>query len=410
MISTEITANLRPSDVLKKAMLTASYYGFDNVEKIAARQKKYSDYLKQNETEKSSSLSSIKQNSKQIKNRTKNLEKNVFDNEIFSALKIAFDYNLLPSEGPVLIHHNNINTNNNALKFELVAAGVENSIAEALILKTASAILEEIGITKNCVYINSIGDKDSSLQFIRELNLYFRKNINALPAQIRPLIKKDIFGAYNQLNAENHHLLENIPQSMGFLSDNSRKHLGEIIEYLETIGVSYKIDNFLIGNSDYHSQTLFEIRQTQDGEDGDISVLAKGGRCDEIIKNMFNINAPAVGIVFEFDKKGIKKRELNLLKKSKKPKIYFVQLGYEAKLKSLLIMDILRRANIPVYHSLYNDKLVSQLALAQYFNVPYTIIMGSREAIDGTIIVKNMNTQFQNTIPVDELVNYIKKL
>ena len=141
-----------------------------------------------------------------------------------------------------------------------------------------------------------------------------------------------------------------------------------------------------------------------------ISVLAKGGRCDEIIKNMFNINAPAVGIVFEFDKKGIKKRELNLLKKSKKPKIYFVQLGYEAKLKSLLIMDILRRANIPVYHSLYNDKLVSQLALAQYFNVPYTIIMGSREAIDGTIIVKNMNTQFQNTIPVDELVNYIKKL
>ena len=56
MISTEITANLRPSDVLKKAIHTASYYGFDNVEKIAARQKKYSDYLKQNETEKSSSL------------------------------------------------------------------------------------------------------------------------------------------------------------------------------------------------------------------------------------------------------------------------------------------------------------------------------------------------------------------
>ncbi|PIT96709.1 hypothetical protein COT82_01505 [Candidatus Campbellbacteria bacterium CG10_big_fil_rev_8_21_14_0_10_35_52] len=410
MITTEIATNSRPSDVLKKAMHIASYYGFDNVEKIATHQKKYSDYLKQNEIEKSSSLSSVKINAERIKDNTKNLEKSVFDDEIFSALKMAVDCNLLPSERPVLIHHSNIDANNNMLKFELIATGVKNSIAEALILKTASAILEEIGITKNCVYINSIGDKDSALQFARELNLYFRKNINALPAQIRHLIKKDIFSVYNQLNAENHQLLENMPQSMGFLSDNSRRHLGEIIEYLETGGIPYKIDNFLIGNSNYYSQTLFEIRQIRDDEDDDISILAKGGRCDEIVKNMFNINVPAVGIVFEFDKKGVKKRELNLFKKSKKPKFYFVQLGYEAKLKSLLIIDTLRKANIPAYHSLYNDKLASQLAIARYLNVPYTIIMGSREAIDGTIIVKNMNTQFQNTIPVNELVNYIKRI
>ena len=251
MITTEIATNSRPSDVLKKAMHIASYYGFDNVEKIATHQKKYSDYLKQNEIEKSSSLSSVKINAERIKDNTKNLEKSVFDDEIFSALKMAVDCNLLPSERPVLIHHSNIDANNNMLKFELIATGVKNSIAEALILKTASAILEEIGITKNCVYINSIGDKDSALQFARELNLYFRKNINALPAQIRHLIKKDIFSVYNQLNAENHQLLENMPQSMGFLSDNSRRHLGEIIEYLETGGIPYKIDNFLIGNSNY---------------------------------------------------------------------------------------------------------------------------------------------------------------
>ena len=49
----------------------------------------------------------------------------------------------------------------------------------------------------------------------------------------------------------------------------------------------------------------------------------------------------------------------------KKPKIYFIQLGPEAKLKSLNIIEILRKAHIPIAQSLSKDSLGSQLAIAE---------------------------------------------
>ena len=49
----------------------------------------------------------------------------------------------------------------------------------------------------------------------------------------------------------------------------------------------------------------------------------------------------------------------------KKPKIYFIQLGLEAKLKSLNIIEILRKAHIPIAQSLSRDSLGSQLAIAE---------------------------------------------
>lgn len=73
-------------------------------------------------------------------------------------------------------------------------------------------------------------------------------------------------------------------------------------------------------------------------------MVAKGGRCDELVKRMFNVDIPTVGIVFEFERKGIKEKELQMLKRAKKPKIYFIQLGREAKRKSLPIIDVLRKS------------------------------------------------------------------
>ena len=54
----------------------------------------------------------------------------------------------------------------------------------------------------------------------------------------------------------------------------------------------------------------------------------------------------------------------------KKPKIYFIQLGFEAKLKSLNVIDVLRKAKIPIAQSLSKDSLGSQLAVAEKLNVP----------------------------------------
>lgn len=94
----------------------------------------------------------------------------------------------------------------------------------------------------------------------------------------------------------------------------------------------------------------------------------------------------------------------------KKPKIYFIQLGFEAKMKSLSIIEVLRKAKIPVAQSLSKDNLSSQLATAEKLKVPYTIIYGQKEALDGTVIVRKMKNRSQKSVPIEKLSDYIKHL
>ncbi|MFQ5662041.1 MAG: His/Gly/Thr/Pro-type tRNA ligase C-terminal domain-containing protein [Candidatus Paceibacteria bacterium] len=389
--------------MLKKAVNISSCYGFDPIEKIAIEQKNRSGDLK----EKKALTQKIS------KQDMKGLKKDLPSSGIISTLQAIVEYKLLPSDQPILVHHSSIvaNKNENSLRFCLAAIGMNKSIAEALILKTACAILDDIGIREIQVSINSIGDKDSTQKFARELNSYLRKNVDSLPAQARnSLIKKDVLSAYEQLHSVHHPLEADLPQSIKFLSDSSRKHLSEVLEYLEIEGAPYEIDNFLIGSEELYSQVLFEIRNAAEANENGVSVLAKGGRYDEVSRRFFHNDIPTVGIVLEFEKKGIKEKELNIFKKSRRPKVYFIQLGCEAKLKSLHVIDKLRKANIELHHNLNNDKFGEQIALAQYLEVPVAIIMGHREAVDGTVIVRDMNTQFQNTVQIENLLEYLKEI
>lgn len=407
MIHTKILSKSNPTNLLKKAVNTASCYGFDSIDRVVACKKKRLN----NFNEKDDNLSTKTEEKKYLKQTTKSCDMDITGDEMLCALKTAVDNELLPSEHPLLIYQSTIvnNSKEKTLNFGLIAVGIKKSIAEALILKTATTILEDIGIKDIRVHINSIGDRDSSAKFVSELNLYFRKNLNSIPLQIRQIIKKDIFKAYNRLHRDYDFAEEKMPQPIKFLSDYNRKHLSEILEYMETSSIPYEIDNFLVGDNKYYSQTLFEIRNTPENNENISVVLAKGGRYDELVRRMFNIDIPIVGIVLEFEKMGIKEKKLNTTK-NKKPKIYFIQLGSEAKRKSLYIIDILRKSNIYTHHSLDNDKLSEQLSFAQYLKVPYAIIMGHREALDGTVIVRNMDTQFQHIVLIDELPKYLKEI
>ena len=94
----------------------------------------------------------------------------------------------------------------------------------------------------------------------------------------------------------------------------------------------------------------------------------------------------------------------------KDPQAYFIQFGIEAKLKSLNIMEILRKAKFPVIQSISKDKLGSQLGQAEKLGVKYVMIFGQREALDNTVIIRNMETRSQDTVLIDDLKEYIKKL
>ena len=102
--------------------------------------------------------------------------------------------------------------------------------------------------------------------------------------------------------------------------------------------------------------------------------------------------------------------EKKLYKELPKPKFYLVQLGREAKIKTLGLIENLRSNRIPVHHFIGKDKLTAQLQSAEQLKVSYLIIIGQKEALDGTATIRNMSTRAQDTIPLAQLPDYLKKI
>ncbi|TSC57185.1 MAG: histidyl-tRNA synthetase [Parcubacteria group bacterium Greene0416_79] len=287
----------------------------------------------------------------------------------------------------------------------LSAIGSGKSIVEALLIQTASAVLLEEGHASVCLSINSIGDRDSANRFFRELNAYYRKNLDRFPASCRTLLQK------NQMVLACAHekcrlVAEEAPKPIASLSEASRAHFKEVLEYLEELRIPYRIDHTLIGPAALQSEIVFEFRPADAKENA--PALTAGMRSNNLARRFgarkeIPYVCAAVSLAREKTQGALRQV---LIKKST---LFFLQLGTEAKLKSLRVIERLRCAHIPLCHSLARDKLISQLSAQEHLNTPYSLIMGQREALEDAIIVRNTATRAQETVKISELVAYLKK-
>jgi histidyl-tRNA synthetase len=297
-------------------------------------------------------------------------------------------------------------------QFDLDCLGNDKSIMDALVIKAGMSILEDAGAQDLSIDINSIGDKECRNGYIKELTNYYRKNINALPAVDRERLKTNPLRILDSKEEKTKEINVGAPDSISFLCASCKKHFKEVLEYLEEMNIPYTINKNLVRGLSYYTRTVFEIIEQEGVEDGTPLTLAGGGRYDYLARQIGSKrDVPAVGISIGVDRiiasPWYKKLSPRILKK---PKIYFIQLGSEAKLKSLNIIEILRKAHIPIAQSLSKDSLGSQLAIAEKLAIPYALIFGVKEALDDSVIVRDMSNRSQDTVKLNKLLEYLKDL
>ena len=199
------------------------------------------------------------------------------------------------------------------------------------------------------------------------------------------------------------------PQTVDHLCDNCRSHFTMLLESLDEIDIPYVINPQLVRGLDYYSKTVFEFFP-ECGEDETQSALGGGGRYDYLVENLGGPETPGVGFAC-----GMDRIVLEMMKQNTKPyiaptpKVYMVQLGDLAKKKSLRIFDDLERSGVMVAESFGKKNLKSQLRLANQKKVSIVLILGQREALDETVILKDMESGSQEVITFKKIVEEVKK-
>jgi histidyl-tRNA synthetase len=371
---------------LNKVIDTARHYGFNLIEPISVSKKIPSSIVKNN----------------LIKTR----DLSDFPKDYMSTLKKYMDDEMHKFSQPIMFCHI-VNKPKNLTELRLEIVGTRKSVAEATVIKTASVILEELGYKNLSIRLNSVGDKESGNVFMRELTNYYRDHVENFPPIIREQTKKDILRVFTNRGDKYREINENAPKPIGFLSEESRTHLSQIIDFVEGFGINYEIDHSLIGCTSCLPKTVYEIVET--GEGGE--VLASGERHNYLAQIVgLNKKIPIVGMRIKLTRKGSVKDSYHPARIQSQPKIYFIHLGFEAKKKSLSVLEVFRKSKVPIHQSLHEDSFADQIRIAQSIKVPYTMIMGHKEALENSIIFRDMETRYQESIELSKLEDFLLNL
>ncbi len=292
-------------------------------------------------------------------------------------------------------------------EFTLQIVGVSEATAEAVLLKAIATILADWGAPVLRVRLNALGDRDSKVRFEREVAAYVRKHAQQLGEECRNKITHEPLAPYFCETELCRGVVESGPRPMSFLSEKSRAHFKEVLEHLDKVSLPYEFDDLLLG--DEREQ---RVMVSFDLEHQDPTIIgAWGGRYDDFLRRL-NPRKEQGGVAASiyFRKKGLTPSHFNFQISSRSPSVYFIQLGVRAKLEGLLVADALRRARVPVLQSFDSSRLSHQLSQAREAGVSHLIIMGEREALDRTVLIRATDDNSQHIVPLLELPRFLKNL
>ncbi len=290
--------------------------------------------------------------------------------------------------------------------FEIIG-GSDDPIFDAQIVLIIYRLIQDLKIKNLTIQINSIGCKGCRLIYRKKLQNYYNKLTQ----------KKICVDCQRRLSANPLRLLdcknkdcvlikEQAPIILDNLCNFCNNHFKVVLEFIDEVKLPYRLNHFLVRGLDYYNRTVFEI--FTEGVD---TALASGGRYDSLAEMLGGRKVAAVGggvgverlvELMKFNRAG------NLLIKNK-PKAFLIHIGEQAKKQSLVLIEEFRKSGIKIIESLGKDSLRSQLRAADKEKADLALILGQKEAFEESIIIRNMKSGNQETVPLRMVVKEAKK-
>lgn len=330
-------------------------------------------------------------------------------------------------------------------QFDLEMYGEAGPVADAQLILVAYNFFSELQINVQ-IQINSIGCRDCRTTYIKKL-IEFYKERGKRSRLCADCKKRFLKNPLRLLDCKEHtcrEIREDAPQIIDFLCDGCREHFIKVLEYLDDLEVPYSLNPLLVRGLDYYNRTVFEIvsvyeektKEEADKEEAEVAEKAEaageevnveerrqelaarkkplslggGGRYDGLVEFMGGRETPACGFGIGVERVIMKIREKNIPLKPEDNDIIFVaQLGDLAKRKIFVLFEEMRRSGYKVRQAFTKNSLKAQLEEANRLGARYCLIMGQKELMDETILIRDMESGTQEVVDFKKVYPEIDK-
>jgi histidyl-tRNA synthetase len=286
-------------------------------------------------------------------------------------------------------------------QFGYEAIGDDDPALDGEVIDMAWRFLASVKLKRLSLQLNSIGCQKCRPGYVAALKSYYIGHANELCPDCRQRLERNPLRLLDCKQEGCLKVAASAPKSADHLCPECADHFQQLKRYLELLGLPFTTNNQLVRGLDYYTRTVFEI-QPQGG--GAQSTLAGGGRYDDLIEELGGKPTPALGFAA-----GMERIILNLKKQKieapplPKPQLFIAYIGEAAKNEAVKLAANLRRGDIGAIQAIGDKSLKAQLRQANNLGASQAVIIGEEELKSGTVIVRDMASAEQKTVPISKL-------
>ncbi len=286
----------------------------------------------------------------------------------------------------------------------LSGEGEGDPIYDAEVIIATCRLFEELRIKNLTVQINSIGCRTCRTAYKKKLADYYKGAEVCRDCKKRLLTNPlRVLDCKSKICAP---IKAGAPSILDFLCAACKNHFKQVLEFLDEVSLPYTLNPQLVRGLDYYNRTVFEVFS-----EGNELALAGGGRYDYLAEMLGGRPTPAVGVAVGIERVIELMRPIfeSTLNHSGKAKVFLVYIGDAARLKSLSLIEELRKNRVMVAEALGKNSLSSQLDTARKMGAPLALIFGQKESHEGNIIIRDMLSGVQEVVPLSKVAEEVKR-
>src|SRR5829696_9188206 len=266
------------------------------------------------------------------------------------------------------------------------ALGVEDPQLDVEVIALAHGFYRALGLRDFTLTINSMGDEADRSRYAELLTTYLLQHGDALGDTFRERVATNPIRVLDSKDPDWQDVIERGPQITECLGDSARTHFEVVQHGLDRLGIAHEINPRLVRGLDYYTSTTFEF-----------SSLA------------LDAAPPGIGVGIGIERVLIACAAEAVVPGREPTADVFVVDGLDNPTEVTLLVTELREDGLRAERAYGGRSFKAQMKVADRAGARYTILLGAREAEQGAVGVRDMQSREQIEVPRELVAGWVQE-
>ena len=286
------------------------------------------------------------------------------------------------------------------------ALGTEDADLDVEVVALAWSVCRDLGLTQIDLLVNSLGDDACRPAYLDALRAYLADRVEDLCDEHTSRAGDNPLRVLDCKRPACREATADAPRMVEHLCHPCAAHFEKVLAGLKALDVPVRLEPRLVRGLDYYTRTTFELAAT--ALDSAQNAVGGGGRYDKLAEALGGPPTPGIGFGM-----GIERLLLACDAEDVFPvpevavDVFIVDTTKES--AATLLAAELRGAGIGADRAFDGRSMKSQFKQADRSGARLAVIVGAREAAEGTVTVRDLRTGDQEVVPRADFVDHVRK-